>query len=183
MMRIEYLNNKTWAEVSREERLFCAELYFQMRHDIKPFLDLLGIDKTKSFEIGFEVCFYRDVLKEYGKSVKYEKLPQKRTFDLVLFSNDEILIIEAKANQGFESEQLKYFKDDEEKIKTLFSILQLNVPKISFYAIHSDKYAPTHDVKKCFTKLITWKEISEKYQSAQVYFDRANETYEVRYVT
>ncbi|MBL7961432.1 hypothetical protein JNL27_14455 [bacterium] len=181
-MTIEYLNKKTWAEISREERLFCAELYFQMRKDIKPFLDLLEQDNLQSFEIGYEVCFYRDVLKEYGKSVKIEKLPQKRTFDLVLMSNKEIHIIEAKAQQGFETDQLQYFQDDRDHLKKLFSIIGVTVPHIYLYAIHSSKYTPSEEVTKCFTKLITWQEIANRYQSAQVLFKRADEIYEARYV-
>jgi hypothetical protein len=115
-MRIEYLNNKSWKEISREERLFCAELYHAISHDQKPFLELLGIDSNKSFDVGYEVCFYRDVLSEYGKSINRKELPQKRTFDLALLSNQEIYIVEVKAQQGFAIGQLKDIEQDKESL-------------------------------------------------------------------
>lgn len=83
---------KPWLEITREERYFCAELFFEIRNDPKRFINFLNKNKILEFnpdqdwEIGYEVCFYRDLLYSDRKRVrKYEKYPTKRTFDLCLF--------------------------------------------------------------------------------------------------
>ena len=142
IMPIGYLKGKTWLEITREERLFCAYLYFDIINTgIPHFITQLNnldrniqLESNKEWDIGFEVCFYRDLLYYYGNKEKpirvvnekrekegLPKFPEKRTFDLCLFSEDEILIIEAKAQQGLESEQCDTFKNDVENIKELFS--------------------------------------------------------------
>ena len=40
-MGFNYLNGKKWADITRDERFFCAHLYFEMQKDLKPFLNLL----------------------------------------------------------------------------------------------------------------------------------------------
>jgi hypothetical protein len=87
--------------------------------------------KITDWEVGYEVCFYRDILKLYGHGVK-EKMEDliakigpnavnliKRTFDLVLFSSDTIVIIEAKSAEGLTTEQFKEFKIDEVVFKII----------------------------------------------------------------
>jgi len=177
-MSLSYLGNKTWNEITREERVFCAELYFQIRNNIVPFLKLINIDETIAFDVGYEVCFYRDVLKEYSKSIRKEQLPQKRTFDLVLMSEKQILLIETKANQGFDNEQLQFFKNDKENICKLFSVINENPPNVAIIAIHSNKYTPSEETKSYFSRLITWTDIAGIYKSAETLFKRANDIYE-----
>jgi hypothetical protein len=177
-MQIEYLNNKSWKEISREERLFCAELYHAICHDQKPFLELLGIDSNKSFDVGYEVCFYRDVLSAHNIKIGETKLPHKRTFDLALFSNQEIYIVEAKAHQRFETKQLKYFEKDKEYIEKLFSIIGKSIPKISVNAIVSSGYNPKDSTLRYFDKKITWKQLSAKYLSSKELFERADAIYQ-----
>lgn len=113
---------KPWAEITREERYFCAELFFEIRKDTKKFIQFLNSNPTfnlnidEEWEIGFEVCFYRDFLYSIGKSVKVEyneiKFPQKRTFDLCLFSQSTIVIIEAKVFENFDDKQLNSLDKD-----------------------------------------------------------------------
>jgi hypothetical protein len=177
-MKLKYFNDKSWEEITREERMFCAELFFQMRKNLTPFLELIGGDIEKKYDVGYEVCFYRDVLKEFKKSVKAEQLPQKRTFDLVLMSQDEIIIIEAKSYQGFDNKQLKCFDNDIKNIKKLFSIISQPLPQIKILAIHSDKYSPSDMTCSHFAKLITWTLIAKKYPTSKAIFERANEVYE-----
>jgi len=179
---IEYLNGKTWKEITREERYFCAELYRDICHNYIPFLQLLGIDSQENFEVGYEVCFYRDLLKDYNIGVKGSDYSQKRTFDLVLFFPNEIYIIEAKAQQGFDGKQLKSFDKDKENIEEMFKSLnkvssrKFKIPKITMFAIISSKYTPKDDTAKKFKKIITWKNIFEIYKNP-VYM-RANGIYE-----
>lgn len=173
---MNYFNNKTWAQISREERFFCAELFFEIRNNPKPFLELLG-KKSDSYEIAYEVCLYRDLLKAYGKSIKATSLPQKRTFDLALFSEDEIIIIEAKANTGFDSKQLESFNEDIANIGSLFKLIGHKTPKISSIAIYSSRYSPKAKTIVDFQKTITWKELSEIYPAKSELFISADETY------
>jgi hypothetical protein len=177
-MKIKYLKDNSWIEVTREERMFCAELFFQMRHNIIPFLKLIKPDTSKKYDVGFEVCLYRDVLYKFEKSVKKEKLPQKRTFDLVLMAEDEIILIEAKAKQGFDNIQLDYFDKDKVHLEKLFSIINHPMPQISIMAIHSDKYNPSASTISHFDKLITWNQISMIYPESKTIFERANIVYE-----
>jgi len=174
---MKILKNKTWAEVTREERVFAEELFRQIKNNPQPFFSLLG-KEGNNYDIGFEVCFFRDVLKLHGKSIKAEQLPLKRTFDLMLLSENELLIIEAKAQQGFSREQLNDFLSDKENITKLYQTLNIPVPKVEMYALYSSKYRPMDETKKVFTKCITWSDISESYKSAHGIFNRANDLYE-----
>ena len=69
-----------WINITRDERFFCAHLYCKMIADLSPFLELLyeksrGFEKKiisseeikpDSWEVGFEVCFFRDYVFEFG---------------------------------------------------------------------------------------------------------------------
>lgn len=60
--------------------------------------------------MGYEVCFYRDLWQLRGR--KDALYSPKRTFDLCLFSDAAIVIIEAKAAAGFDQEQNRSFAAD-----------------------------------------------------------------------
>jgi hypothetical protein len=179
-MSISYLKNQTWISITREERVFCAELYFQLRNDLKPFLKLADLPINIKYDIGYEVCFYRDILKAYKKSIKASKLPQKRTFDLVLFSEKEIVIIEAKAEGGFDNIQLSSFRNDSGNVHKAFREIgfESNAIKVKLIAICSKKYTPKDKSKEIFEKIITWDEIADIYPKAKDIFYRANEVHE-----
>lgn len=87
----------------------------------------MNLENSSNWEIGFEVCLYRDVLKSIGQPVKTSKYPQKRTFDLCLFGQNEIVIIEAKAQQGFTTGQNSKFEQDKQLISELLGISQDDV--------------------------------------------------------
>jgi len=118
----KYLGHQSWKEITREERYFCAELFFEIRKDPTRFINFLNthtylkLNPDEMWEVGFEVCFYRDYLYSIGQSIKKEyngiKYPQKRTFDLCLFSKDTLIIIEAKVFENFQKKQLTDLRDD-----------------------------------------------------------------------
>jgi hypothetical protein len=181
-MKTKILMNKEWKDITREERVFCAELFFQIRQNPKPFLNLLGIGSNKTFDVGYEVCFYRDVL--YDKKIANENFSDKRTFDLALFSNDEIHIIEAKAQQSFDTIQLDSFAKDREDIPKLFRRIGENPPEVYIHALISSWYTPSAETKGYFYKptagkLITWKDIASinDYGSSKDVFLRADDIY------
>ena len=120
-----------WSSITREERYFCSHLYHNLIGKEKEFVRWLNrtmglnLNETADWEVGYEVCFYRDYLKSIGKSVKkyrYSRkklFPQKRTFDLCLFSQDHIIIIEAKVQQKFDEKQIKDLIKDKKMVKEL----------------------------------------------------------------
>ncbi len=184
-MPINYLNNKTWWQITREERFFCAHLFFLIWNDLRKFLEWFKAQHyaemklDKQWEIGYEVCFYRDYLFAKGESVKKIKKPQKRTFDLALFSDDELIIFEAKVYEDFDTKQVEVFKADADKIAEL-----LDKPiRIKIYALacksyfdHSNAFKywdkkdqNTPSKSKCFDDKITWKELADFYQDDILY--------------
>jgi hypothetical protein len=185
--KVAYLNSKSWAEVTREERFFCAELFSLIREDETrgPFFDLLGIKgkEQASFDVGLEVCFYRDVLKAYGKEVSKTDFSQKRTFDLALMSDTDLYLIEAKAHGGFSSNDLANIKKDnagKDSIKELFESLKVKSPTVHTVALISSGYDPKQSTKDCFEKVVTWDKVAEAYKDnerAHEIFKRADEVY------
>jgi len=171
METFTYLRNKSWSEITREERYFCAELYFDIKKNPQEFIEFLNRELQENFEInqyweiGYEVCFYRDYLFSIGEPVrphyKGQKYPQKRTFDLCLFSATDMIIIEAKADQNFSKSQLKSLKDDKEIL--LSKLLKENgkVPTISTVLLCSSKYAAEIDGYKKFF----WNDLASLYDN------------------
>ena len=173
-----FLNNQTWSEITREERYFCAELFYEIRNNPIPFLSIIGRNNDIEYELGYEVCLYRDVSYSQKRSIKSSPFPQKRTFDLALFSDEEIIIIEAKANQGFDNQQLNDFKKDKELIMNLFQIDQKEHFEISLIALVSSRYRPSPATKEFFSNsFITWKKIAEIYPDRAEIFYRADSIY------
>lgn len=206
-MKYNYLKNKNWSEITRDERTFCLYLFsaFQDRPDklseliqnsASPFAGFNNnlLLEGQNWELGYEVCFYRDLLFEHGKGIKSEvqniksetgidanKLI-KRTFDLCLFSEKEIVIIEAKSNESFNTSQLVDFKNDKFYINEIFEYLGIaNPPKVYFVILASSHYyASTSFTQlkgigkellikaKIADSLISWKQIAESS-----YFDKS----------
>jgi hypothetical protein len=100
-------------------------------------LNQLNLDYDVEWDVGVEVCFYRDYLWHKGEPVRGSRFSPKRTFDLCLFSQHSIVIIEAKVYQTFESEQNDTFAEDPEKIRLLLGDDSLQVHMI---ALASSKY-------------------------------------------
>jgi len=181
---ISYLNNKPWLEWTREERVFCAMVYEQARKDAKRFAQFVA-DKTNlaftvdaDWDVGLEVCFYRDFLWHHGNSANGKGYSPKRTFDLCLFSEDAILIIEAKVFGVFKTDDAIKLKNDVVKVKELICR-----PDIKIYAVAlaSTTYFSNHDdfgkreVLDCFDGKITWSDLFNEY-SANI-FEKANSLY------
>jgi len=205
-MKISYFQKTNgeqvkWDNITRDERYFCSELFHNLKSDQISFLSLIkkGVNEEKNdkerlnflenieakrFDIGFEVCFYRDMLylyqdnrKEYEAKIGKVQLPYKRTFDLALFSEDAIIIIEAKAQQGFDTKQLIEFKKDKRRIKKLFDITKMKPPKVFIIGLHSGRYAPKSTTKFYFDSMIKWDELATKYPKSEELFNYANSIY------
>ena len=148
-MGVSYLSRtgKSWKEITRDERTFCMYLFHEFKDRPLDLVNLVRNNETKitsisngefvfnnkvlfdpvddDWELGYEVCFYRDVLKEFGEGIKDKAdFPDKRTFDLCLFSENHIVIIEAKSHEDLNKAQFQGFAKDRTRISKLFEFLR-----------------------------------------------------------
>lgn len=176
-MGFSYLNNQDWGDISREERLYCAYLFESVRKDTKKLLDLirskLELGKAEynaEWEIGYEVCFYRDYFYAIKKRpIRSSGFSPKRTFDLCLFSEKRIIIFESKVHQGFESRQIGSYKKDKGQIHGLLR----KTIKVDLVAICSGYYHSK--LLSRFDATVTWEDLHRKYRNP--IFDQANSIY------
>jgi hypothetical protein len=178
-MTFQYLKNRSWSAITREERFFCAHLYALAAPRVDDFVEFvnektkLDLDLGAEWELGYEVCFYRDFwrwtqqrAKEHGETAPKmpAELSQKRTFDLCLFSKKQIVIIEAKAFEGMTTKQMNEFAKDRERVGGLTGI---PVDGIHLVALVSSRYKPHKDTREVFNdKLLRWKDLAEHYGNA-----------------
>lgn len=188
-MALTYFNDNDWINISREERLYCAHLYFQIRGKELKFVRWLNKNKGMSlptncnWEIGYEVCFYRDYLKNVkNKSIRVENrnfkdnpYSEKRTFDLCLFSEDTIVIIEAKVKEHFGQAQLDDTKEDESLIPRVLEkdIKVINLLLAQSKYIESKNFLRTKKNRSAFPYVISWREMDELFPNDV--FERADE--------
>lgn len=165
-MALKYLNGRSWAEVTREERFFCQHLFMLIRqHGPGSFVDHVNqisgttLSTQCEWEPAFEVCFYRDLWQLRGcAGVLFSP---KRTFDLCFFSDDAILIIEAKAQQPFDSDQLPSFVADRQEVRK-----ETGVANVIVVGLASSAYKPSRTVIETFDgKLLTWRALASLYQN------------------
>lgn len=234
-MQPKYLNNQPWAEITREERYFCAELYQLIQlYGVKEFigllnseikylykrLDSLELDVKAEWQVGYEVCFYRDVFhnhlksevngpseevkskKNKSKRAKFKELfgiaesdykaYLKRTFDLCLMSEEELVIIEAKAHQGLDNKQIASMHDDVKNLKKYIEKeMKIEEAKVLLVGLVSSNYNPKKDTLGNFDLVITWESLLAafpkyplKYKlnisSSLAALKRANATFEIK---
>jgi hypothetical protein len=174
-----YLGNKSWSQITREERSFCGELYKDIQANTKGFIEFINnncntqYNSNEDWEVGFEVCFYRDYLFSQNIHVKESEYSQKRTFDLCLFSNKDIIIIEAKAGQRFHKKQLNNLNNDVISIK---EILKLNEYEINVFPLLlcSSLNKEEHGIKK-----ISWENLYGSFNNNESYL-RANKLPDIK---
>lgn len=183
-MGFSYLQNKNWLEITREERLYCAFLYWDIKDREKDFISWLDnnhglqLDSDAKWEVGYEVCFYRDLLNSRGKSVNPTQYPSKRTFDLCLFSEEAMVIIEAKVQQMFKESQIRAFQKDRDDIPKIVG-KEIDTKII---ALASSQYYKNYeqfgqnDMLKTFDACISWVEIYDSYSQRDIY-KQANDIY------
>ena len=88
-MGLKYLNGASWADITREERVFCARLYELIRasgaHAFVRYLNQrhsAGLDEQAAWEPAYELCLYRDL--HHHRRAPGVPFSPKRTFDLAL---------------------------------------------------------------------------------------------------
>lgn len=165
-MTLNFINSK-WQDITRDERFICSHLYHSIINREKEFIEwlnnntILKLNLNSNWEVGYEVCFYRDLIhywKTQGKTIPIDiTYSPKRTFDICMLSNDHIVIIEAKAQQGFHGDQLKDFEDDRKDIKSLLATQGFEMG-VDIVLLHSSHYTPKNTLPK-----VTWKELDNSF--------------------
>ncbi len=182
-MSLTYLNKEKWQDITREERFFCSHLYHSIINREREFVEWLNnnitlkLNPNVDWEIGYEVCFYRDLIKHWKDDPKRKiqvknpkQFPPKRTFDLCLFSNTNIVIIETKVQQGFSNKQLIEIRRDVELIRSLLGQREF-VVNIDIVLLHSSWYSPRNELPK-----IKWIDLYNSFDQNEL-FKRADGLY------
>lgn len=177
-MGFEYLDGKRWAQVTRDERFFCQRLYELVKSGpVENFVRYisnrlrLGLPSGGEWEIGYEVCFYRDLWQLRNREGKLYS--PKRTFDLCLFGESAIVIVEAKAAGGFEPGQNRVFKKDIDEIRH-----QTGVEDVHLVGLCSSKCELDADSEATFQgKVLRWKDMALHF-GEDVILARADDVYE-----
>ena len=162
-------NNPTsWKQITREERYFTSLLFHDLMKNsaslIKLFPSEMGIPAgTIAKEVGYEVCFFRDAFRK--DLIKRQKRFEGQKFDLVLFlSSDHMVIIEAKAQQGFDSDQIQNLLEAKDKIaESGFK----PATEVSLVALYSSNYSPREQTLKDFDARITWQQVAGVYSDSE----------------
>ncbi len=134
-MAAPYLQHQPWSAWTRDERFFCSVLYSDAQANPAEFAAIVqrlsGVTlHGAQWDLGFEVCFYRDYLwqlkpraasyEAFATSIGLPRTPSlKRTFDLCLFGESQLVVIEAKVCEGFTLSQNSEFADDRGMITSL----------------------------------------------------------------
>lgn len=171
-MTISYLKGHPWSEWTRDERYFCSVLYSHAVNDVQEFaswlIDSAQLDLSKkgAWDLGFEVCLYRDYLWQLGRSAKAEGFPPKRTFDFCLFGDDQIIVVEAKVFEKFTSKQNEAFDRDKNRIRELPQLGHLRIAVVALassrYFSNAEKYGWPGTLAG-FDGRVSWAQAAEKY--------------------
>lgn len=175
-MSIPWLGGANWADWTRDERYFCAVLFGHADQDPNRFarwvVTAAGLDRSMldgaEWEVGYEVCFYRDYLWERGE-LEGTELPLKRTFDLCLFATRAVIVIEAKGFEGFSSKQNAEFDEDRKRLKALLG----SDVKVELVALASSTYVGSDRLgENALAPFnghhLTWKGTAEEYRDARL---------------
>lgn len=176
-MGFSWLDGRTWAEVTRDERFFCQALYAHILREgagsfVRDLVDLhgLAVDPDGAWEVAYEACFYRDLWQHRGRAGALYS--PKRTFDLALFHERAIVVVEAKAAQDFDREQNRVFQRDLDEIRR-----QTGVSVVHLMGLCSSRARLPPDVQAVFTgPVLRWADLARRYGGDPV-LQRADDVY------
>lgn len=186
-MSLNILQGKSWWEISRDERYFCAELFRSASVDISKFVRAIAchskitMAENENWEMAVEVCFYRDFSRVVDISEIEGGFSQKRTFDICLFSETQVIIIEAKANQSMPPLEASQAREDKVSVKEIFRKGADRDVDVVLLALVSSRYKQGHDKNsmlrplEAFDGVVTWKELETVYGNR--IFERADSLY------
>lgn len=176
-MGLTWLDGKNWVQVTREERWFCLHLYNRIvGKGVRKFVAHLrdqyeiSVEPDANWELAYEACFYRDLWQYRNRQGSLYS--PKRTFDLALFSDEAIIVLEAKAHGAFERAQLDSFSEDRNQIRR-----ETGVDNVLILGLCSSKHELSKAAKECFDKVVRWKDLSS-YFDGDVNLQRADNVFE-----
>ena len=169
-----------WSTITREERFFTCILFHDIRKNPIPFWNALSAEmdcgnNVKVIDQGFEVCFFRDLArKEHGLIERHSAL-EKQTFDLVLtLSNQDLVIIEAKAHEGFKNEQINMLK----KSKNIIMASNIcPIKNVYLAGLCSSEYKPKKSTQDQFDAIFRWDSVARIYPGNEEIYSHANDIY------
>ena len=144
-MELRWSEIRCWRNITREERQFCAVLYNEIRKDPLKFVEILNscelnrrsmptLASDEFVDVGYEVAFYRDVSRVASSAIDDKRASSHRKFDLALFFKEQLIVIEAKAQQGYKAKDVEQLKDD----KALLDELLKGTDKYFVLEFHSE---------------------------------------------
>lgn len=176
-MGFKYLDGKQWAEVTRDERFLCQRLYELVRtssaREFATYLSekcSLQLPPTGMWEIAYEVCFYRDLWQLRNR--RGQLYSPKRTFDLCLFGESAIVIIEAKAAGGFDQDQNLSFVADIAQVRK-----ETGLEAVHLIGLCSSRCPIDDKTADVFHgRVIRWADLSARYGHDEI-LQRADDIY------
>ena len=125
-------------------------------------------------DVGFEVAFYRDASRVASSKIFDERASSHRKFDLALFFKEQLIVLEAKAQQGYEASDVERFNDDKKLLDEL-----LKETHTYFVGICSSKFWNSdyrkREIDECLNLVLTWRRLDQFYPCMS--FSRANSIY------
>ena len=102
-----------------------------------------------------------------------KRLEMKRTFDLALFSNTQIVLFEIKANRSFKSEQSQMLTKDRQHVAECTGDTDVQTA-----GIISSRHTPQETTLQPSTlrPLVTWKKLARFYPGKAALFRRADKS-------
>ena len=188
-----WLQDEQWLEVTREERQFCADLYSEIRDDPGKLIQFIEehcayskcpqvkrLDSTAKWEVAYEMAYYRD-LKHKGWAQGTEcSESSHRKFDFGLLSDKQLVIVEAKAQQGFVSGDIDKLNCDVDTIKKSRGDLEIFVVALCSSCWFCSKRRDV-SIGSVADYVITWKTLGADLPGvsdrSRQSFKRANEVY------
>ena len=136
----------------------------------------MRLDPDKHWEVAYEVCFYRDLFKSYTVTDKENDFSDQRTFDLWLFFENLIVIIEAKAHGDFDRKQLDDFENNKQDVpKAIKSAMEIDAD-INVYVLGLASSQYFDKATEVFNGHFSWKDIYDSFSSKNVFL-RADDLY------
>jgi len=144
----------------------------------------IDLDTGGDWDLGYEVAFYRDYLWPTSQTARQRKYPAKRTFDLCLFGNASMIVIEAKVFERFTRHQNDEFASDAQLVN---GIPGLEGIKVRTVALASSKYftnAAIHakpEALEVFDGAVSWATLAGSFDDNRL-LQRADALYKMRKV-
>ena len=170
----KWLDGEQWVEITREERHFCADLYLEIRDRPSEFVQLIDVyghkenpeialDENLDWEVAYEMAYYRDLIYAEKADADEREGSKSRKFDLALVSDEQLIIVEAKAQQGFTTDDKETYEENLQQISD--SRVDQGVD-VFLVALCSSRWFNSErrkiQIEEVADYVITWKDLAEK---------------------